>query len=207
MGGLASHPVDPAVDRAADLFHELAGHKTDEAQFAAPMERVMARLIELAAWLFIGFFWSVMVYYVDRWFFTDPLVASPETGQLYRPEHTEPVVGWMGAFALLLTIFAVEVFPTAVSGRSFGKKLMKLQVVRPDRSAPGVLRASTRFVAWWLPLAVAGALWSATFPNPLSLLFMLLGIAVLVIPGTLFREDHHRGLHDRLAGTVVVSER
>ncbi len=207
MGAIASGQHDPAVARAAALIGELSTHKTDEPQFAEPMARLMARLIELVAWTFLGFVCSVAIYYIDLWFFEDPLVASPETGQLYRPAYTDPVVGWTGAIVLAFLLFAIEVIPTALSGRSFGKNWLKLRVVGPDGTAPGLRRASLRFLVWGFPLAVAGTLWSVTFPEPQSAAFMLLGIAVLVVPGSLFRDEHHRGLHDRLAGTTVVAER
>ncbi len=72
-------------------------------------------------------------------------------------------------------IFAVEAFVlTALAGGSAGQLLRRLRVVRLDGSGPGWGRAAVRT-----------------------------GLLLLFIPALIWDRDG-RGLHDRLAGTVIV---
>ena len=79
----------------------------------------------------------------------------------------------------LAAAIAHEVVCTAVWGRTLGKRLQGIKVVRvEDGTVPGLSRALRRF-----------------------------GWEMIVIPlGVLFREDR-RGYHDRRAGTAVVRAR
>lgn len=66
-------------------------------------------------------------------------------------------------------------------GCTMGKLAIRLRVVRPDGTAPSRWQATLRTLAWVASLATLG------------LLFLLI-----------LRDPMHRGLHDRLADTLVV---
>jgi uncharacterized RDD family membrane protein YckC len=85
----------------------------------------------------------------------------------------------------LLVLFYLLVFVVVqgFTGASPGKALLRIRVVRPDGSPPGVLRSIVRALAWvvdGIALLVPVALWSAWFT-----------------PG-------HRRVGDWVAGTCVV---
>jgi uncharacterized RDD family membrane protein YckC len=69
----------------------------------------------------------------------------------------------------------------AVTGRSLGKALMGLRIVRVDGSAFGFVRSLVRFAGYWL----------SALPFGLGFLASLF-------------DGRRRTFHDRLAGTVVV---
>ncbi len=94
---------------------------------------------------------------------------------------------------LRLTFLAVtalyELLPTALAGRTFGKLLLGLQVQRAGAAeAPGFGRAAGR----WIVLIGAAALPVVGLP------------ALVVVTGVALFDPRRRGLHDRLAGTVVM---
>ena len=98
-----------------------------------------------------------------------------------------PVLMGLFLFGAIYTIV-----PTAVLGQTPGKIAVGTRVVaEADGSLPGWRRSVVR---WALP-GVAGRL-------------PVVGLAVsLVIIGSLLWDPRRRGLHDKLAGTVVVKVR
>ncbi len=120
------------------------------------------------------------------------------------------VVGWL--FAVLLVdvlpgerdgagqavlagglVIAAEVVPMAAAGLTFGKFAFGLRVVsRRTGRQPGVLAAVVRTVLVWGTAVVT------PFPAVVAL-----GVAIIVF-GPALLGAQHRGLHDRVAGTVVV---
>ena len=87
-------------------------------------------------------------------------------------------------FGLLAVLYVLAfVVVQGFTGASPGKALLRIRVVRPDGTSPGVLRSIVRAVAWaidGIALIVPVALWSAWFT-----------------PG-------HRRVGDWVAGTFVV---
>ena len=84
-----------------------------------------------------------------------------------------------------------EVIPVVVFGATPGKAMFGLRVRRrPDDPVPDWLAATTRAVVLYGPPLV--------FAGP-GLVVLLVLLVSLVVPGS------GRGLHDRLAGTRVVS--
>ncbi|MGH9136129.1 MAG: RDD family protein [Acidimicrobiales bacterium] len=93
-------------------------------------------------------------------------------------------------------VIAAEVVPTAASGLTFGKFAFGLRVVSTSTGqAPGWLAAVARALLVWGTAVVT------PFPPAVAL-----AVAVVVFAPVLFGAEH-RGLHDRLAGTVVVYDR
>jgi uncharacterized RDD family membrane protein YckC len=107
---------------------------------------------------------------------------------------------FLGLFGIALAYYWVL---QAVGGATVGKWVMGMRVVRAsDRSRPGVLMAGVRSVAFLLGPAV-------------FMLLTLLISPINVVGGILWAADsgmplvdaRAQSLHDKLAGTVVVSKR
>ncbi len=81
------------------------------------------------------------------------------------------------------TFLAYNIAMLARWGYTIGKRAFRLRVVRPDGTAPGPWRILFRTLAWMATLVTLG------------LLFFLL-----------LRDPMNRGLHDKLADTLVVRE-
>ena len=109
---------------------------------------------------------------------------------------TRPLAGAQDPQEILAVLVAVvlltDTLPMAIWGRSLGKAMLGLRVVRIDdpARAPGVLRAIFRTVL---------ALGVLVIPP-------VVGIPLLVVLVVSTAADPTgRGLHDRLAGTLVVA--
>ncbi len=101
-------------------------------------------------------------------------------------------LAYTGAFAFG---FLFLVVPSALTGRTLGKKLRDLKVVRMDGSPLGITGALFRY-----GILVVGA-------YVLSLLLPLLGVAiVLFIVLGWMRNPNQQGMHDRTSKTLVVTE-
>ncbi len=91
-------------------------------------------------------------------------------------------LGWC-ALTFAVTIVLAFVAPEAVAGASPGKTLLRIRVVRPDGTAPGVARSVLRSAAW----VVDG-------------LALLLPVGLWIMPFT----PGHRRVGDYVARTYVV---
>jgi uncharacterized RDD family membrane protein YckC len=98
------------------------------------------------------------------------------------------------AFGLGLLYLAI---PSALSGRTFGKKTQHLIVLR-DNGAP--LGWSGAFVRYGLVVLVTLALFTLLRLGPLSGVIVLFGVTMWM------RNGNMQGLHDRVAHTIVVSD-
>ncbi len=88
-------------------------------------------------------------------------------------------------FIALLIAFGYLLYFTGVKGATLGKRIMKLKVAFPDGKYPiGYGKAFLRLIGY----GVSG---------------LICYIGFLMI---LFDKEQHRGLHDRMAGTVVIKE-
>ena len=87
----------------------------------------------------------------------------------------------LGIAAFAIWAFSYVFVSLAVTGRTIGKGLAGLRVVRADGTAPGV---RTMFVR--------------TLVFPLSVLFFGIGLLLIVV------QREHRSLHDLIAKTCVV---
>lgn len=208
MRGTTNSRHDPVEDQAAALFHVLETHKSTEPRIAQPMERLAARLIDVCIWLALGMAWSIVAFYVDTWFFDDPLGQPGPFGEPPTPvERIDPLVSWLAFAGLVVSVWAAEALPTARHGRHFSKKRLKLWVVGPAGRPPGLRRATVRWLAWWLPAFGGLVFWGATFGTGWGFLGIAIQLAALAVPGAMLADDAHRGLHDRLAGTQVLVDR
>jgi uncharacterized RDD family membrane protein YckC len=108
------------------------------------------------------------------------------------------VVGFWFLFTALSFIY--HLFTTALTGKTWGKQRRFIRVTQADGRPPNSGRALLRtFYGLSINLGFCAAVW---FVRPE---FALVGL--LFIPGILatFFDKDQRGIHDRLAGTYVVS--
>ncbi len=93
---------------------------------------------------------------------------------------------------VVLMSVVLELVPVAVWGRTLGKAMLGMQVVRiEDARVPGVVRAFGR----WLPLGAA-------------VLAPTIGLPLYVLAGmALFTNRSRRSVADLIAGTVVIDHR
>lgn len=107
---------------------------------------------------------------------------------IFRQQQPSPLAPFvmMASYAAVFVVqFAYHVYFVGAKGATPGKKIMKLKVMMQDGLFPiGYGKAFMRA----LGLLVSG---------------MICGIGFLLIA---FDKEQHRGLHDKMAGTVVVKE-
>ena len=99
------------------------------------------------------------------------------------------MIYWWWLFIGVIPSLLLELPLVAFRGQSVGKMVTHIKVVRfSDRGVPGPWRSTVRWVALYGPLAVPVIGWAA----------MLLAVVIA-------RHDRYgRGLHDRIAGTIVL---
>jgi len=102
--------------------------------------------------------------------------------------------GQLGVSLITIALALVYLVPSSTrSGRTLGKKLLQLRLVNLDGSP---VRARGAMLHYGVPVMVA--LLFAPILGPLGYVAVLFG--VLTWP----RNANYQGLHDRLAGTIVV---
>lgn len=138
-------------------------------------------------------------------FVVGALIAGPligDVGVRYPDGSVEYFTGPLIVAGLLhlATVFAYVVVLETTRGQTFGKMIVRLQVLDRDGGRPRVSQ-SLRRNAFYLAYAWGMLPMDSTLPILLTLL--ALGAAVLL---TITRDrPEHRGWHDRLAGTRVVT--
>jgi uncharacterized RDD family membrane protein YckC len=103
---------------------------------------------------------------------------------------------FLGGIAIAFVLgFIYLAVPTAITGRTLGKRFQHLKVVREDGSPVGVRVAFTRF----------GLIVLITFT--LYLLLQQIAAVIVLFGVTMWmRNPNMQGLHDRFAHTLVVSD-
>lgn len=116
---------------------------------------------------------------------------------------------WSGALIAPAVLAAWQLFLLARTGQTLPKRWFGVKVVTASGTAPGFLRALVResLGRWGVPLGVAYGIWrlSGAFPD-LVILGGLSGLALLADGAVAFRYKRQTG-HDRIANTLVVSDR
>ncbi len=125
----------------------------------------------------------------------DILVVGWAVGMLAVPiREVAPAL----AEASFFVLWAVLVLTEGMTGASPGKHVTGLRVERLDGGRVGVLTAARRRPwGWLLPLQFVGDL-----PNAIATSVALGTLLVMFV--SIERSDDRRGVHDRLADTVVV---
>lgn len=207
MSGPASRSHDPIADRAAALIRDLDSHKSDEPRIADPMDRLVARIIDVCVWFAIALFVWVIANAIDlRYFPGDEPIRAPD-GQTIYARRTEPAVSWGGLVAIGVLACLYETVPTAMRGSHFAKRRMKLRVVGPDGLRPSFRRSALRWIVCWVPISASFMAAVGALTTDWAFLFIALQFVALTIPGAMFFDDAHLGIHDRIAGTRVLADR
>ncbi|MCA1692090.1 MAG: RDD family protein, partial [Actinobacteria bacterium] len=108
-----------------------------------------------------------------------------------RPEDLGPDVTRFLALLGFAFLVLYEVVPTALWGRTLGKAIVRTRVVGiGDGRVPGWKRAILRWVLPALAVQVHVVGW----------------ILALLVRAALALDPLRRGIHDRLAGTIVVRD-
>jgi uncharacterized RDD family membrane protein YckC len=146
------------------------------------------------------------------------IIAGIETAALaagaeVREENLEltrtgTILAWITVVTLLGFGAAYEILATWRWGGTPGKWRTKVRVVsHPDRESITLGQAAARFAVWGVPFLCCLTAWGATFPRyPIpSLIFFLGAFASLGLIATAWRNPEGRGVHDRIAGTEVIT--
>jgi uncharacterized RDD family membrane protein YckC len=112
---------------------------------------------------------------------TQAIVLTGEFFRLHTLSHWHPLVS--AAYALTVFVVLVGYMPVlwTITGRSVGKAILGLGIVRVDGRPPTFARSMLRFCAYWL----------SALPLGLGFLWVLI-------------DPSRRALHDKIAGTRVV---
>jgi uncharacterized RDD family membrane protein YckC len=191
---------DPAEDRAMALLRNLETLRTDEPKLAEPMDRLMARLIDLGV--------EAAVFFVVGFAAGISLAVAGHGTALTLDAPVNPVRSAVnGAAFLALSVFYV-CYELGYLGRSLSKRVLSLKVVGEDGKAVSGRQLAKRSLAWLGPALVAAELWSVSFPHPISAIpfTVVLGIGASLFV-SMVRDDAKRGWHDHLARTKVVTPR
>jgi uncharacterized protein YjbI with pentapeptide repeats/uncharacterized RDD family membrane protein YckC len=116
---------------------------------------------------------------------------------------------WSGASIAPIVLAAWQLFLLARTGQTLPKRWFGVKVVKASGTGPGFLRVLVResLGRWGVPLGVAYGIWclSGAFPD-LVILGGLSGLAMLADGAVALRYKRQTG-HDRIANTLVVSDR
>jgi uncharacterized protein YjbI with pentapeptide repeats/uncharacterized RDD family membrane protein YckC len=116
---------------------------------------------------------------------------------------------WSAASIAPIVLATWQLFLLARTGQTLPKRWFGVKVVKASGTPPGFLRALIResLGRWGVPLGVAYGIWrlSGAFPD-LVILGGLSGLAMLA-DGALALRDKRQTGHDRIANTLVVSDR
>lgn len=120
---------------------------------------------------------------------SDPPILWAQVLSFQNTSSIEIVLFSMWVATGLIASLCYEVPLVALRGQTVGKMMAGVRVVRiADGRVPGWWRSSLRWAALYGPMLVPVAGW-------------LLTLAVLVTAGL---DPDGRGLHDRIAGTIVL---
>ena len=116
---------------------------------------------------------------------------------------------WSAALATPLLVGGWQLFLLATTGQTTPKRWFGVRVIAATAEHPGIVRVIARegVGRWGIPVGTAYLLWrySGAFPD-LTILAALSGVMLLAEAFTTPLNRRGRSLHDRLAGTYVISE-
>lgn len=113
-------------------------------------------------------------------------------GQVFGTEST--LASWL--VPIICAIYFIGFW--SWRGQSLGKLVVGVQIVRIDGSPIGVGRAVLRYLGYFMYLLIARFL-----PGPDYTVFIVIAVGLFIV--ALSRQK--RGLHDLIAGTVVINSR
>lgn len=147
------------------------------AELAPLGRRVAARVLDL---LLLGWLAAVLVVEVEGRLFG---------GDIWARRRVDVDPSSFGTVLILVAcVTVVEVLPTAIAGRTLGKAMTGLAVVREDADRPGALAAVIRATVLYGTLALP----------------IVSGVLVLASVVLVLATSQRRAVHDRLASTTVI---
>jgi uncharacterized RDD family membrane protein YckC len=165
----------------------------------APMwARLVARLIDIAVVLVLNVVvngWFVYQYWQEVYPQARDAFNAALSGQKSEPFAASSRLSYLEIVIIVLAAalwFAYEVPAIAGRGQTFGKRIMRVKVMRLEGTEPiGVGRAIRR----WNPLGLPTLMW-----------YCGIGFLLQIVDSVsaLFDWPLRRAFHDRSAGTVVV---
>lgn len=162
VGGVQAPPrPDVGGARTRPVRRTVSGH------YAGAVSRAGAAVID---WLIIGGLYTLGV--AGFSFLLQMFTSTSVSGDRSTP---------LGIAAFAIWAFMYVFVSLAISGRTIGKGLAGLRVVRADGTAPGVRAMFVRTLAF-----------------PLSVVFLGIGLLMIVV------QREHRSLHDLIAKSCVV---
>ncbi len=191
---------DPAEDRAVALMHQLESLHTEAPKLAEPMERLVARLIdlgvELAALVATGFVAGIS------------LAIAGQGVEFGVNAPVDPVRSIVGGLALLIFAGMCLGYELGILGPTIGRRVIRLTIAGQDGNPASRRQLARRTLVWLVPALIAAVFWDISFPHPISVVpyFVVLGIGASLFV-SMARDDAKRGWHDHLAGTLVVTPR
>ncbi|MBB5870720.1 putative RDD family membrane protein YckC [Allocatelliglobosispora scoriae] len=169
---------------------------------ATPGRRIAARLLDVAILTVITVAlnaWFVVLWWREAlpWFNT--MTAEAEAGRSpWEVEQPDRMVWLLYAMLLVTTLawFAYEVPSTANTGRTLGKRIMRIQVIPIE--GEGQLTMGRAFRRW-NPMGTSFLLFSCC--GPFAFVIPVLDVIFIATDRYL-----HQALHDRSAQTYVVND-
>lgn len=160
---------------------------------------------------FIAFVLDVVV--VSIVVFVGAVVLSAVFGPVvhYHPgaRHLDERITVNDARALTDSVMSVVVsaayfvVPWSRGRGTLGQRLLGLEVGSASGAPLGTRRAAVRWLVLLAPLSVAGIIWAVS-PVGAAALLAATALWYLGIASTTARGAEKRGMHDRIAGTVVT---
>lgn len=203
-----------AADRAVELFRELRDLRTDAPMPAAPLDRLWARVIDAGilafVWIVVGGFLIGIGDYLFSWDNLDSsstrFLAIPDWGRASAAERL--YIAIRGSLPFLLLVVGEFLMPS-LNGQTIGRRFTRLYL-RDSQTGGRVAfpRILLRFAVGYGPTMLLFSLSGVFFATWAGFAcFALSLLALASIPGQVFFRDDHRGLHDVIAKTTVLTPR
>lgn len=193
--GRAGPRETPETERAARLIGQLDALRTTDPMVADVPSRVISRIIDAVAF----FLFLLATDFLALEFIGHEIPSGTGKVMVLDTDQRVAFFAFHGIVILLNEVVAVGVF-----GRTFGHRVMKLEIIRLDGGRPGIGRAAVRFLVTGLPVLALLALWSLLWPEPASIWPFLGTLAVpALFVVSIWKNNDGRGFHDRVAGTAV----
>lgn len=175
-------PATPPPHTSNRLATPTASTTVGGFDLASCGRRLAARLID---WAFVV---VLCFLYFLGWAFLYPNPDPNDTGE--RVQQIAMGVGFTVPFFAIAVIFLSEVLPTAKTGKSLGKKLMRIRVVQQGGGqAPSLGRSVGR----------------CAIPVGLVIVPVLGAIASLLCYASITWDANRQGWHDKAAKTHVIN--
>jgi uncharacterized RDD family membrane protein YckC len=185
-------PTDAVPAYGTPASHRAYARPADGAvpgTIAPVLERLAARMID--GLVLFGLNIVVNGYFVyELYRELAPSMAAMERGAMPVISDRANTLSMVISLVAMALWFAYEVPATAATGQTLGKRLVGLEIVTVSGEPLGFVRSIQRWAPQGLPLLLWGLLWT---------------VQVLDGAWCLWDKPRRQCLHDKVAGTVVVT--